>query len=75
MMEKLLAYLVSVIDRRQASKVRHKMGDIIALVFFASLGNADDWVEIEAFAEDTRNFCAITWNFPGVYRHMTRFIG
>lgn len=64
-MEKLLAYLDSVIDRRQASKVRHKMGDIIALVFFASLGNADDWVEIEAFAEAYEEFLREYLELPG----------
>ncbi len=64
-MEKLLAYLESVIDTRQARKVRHKMSDIIALVFFASLGNADDWVEIEAFGEAYEGFLRNYLELPG----------
>jgi len=41
---------------RQAKKVQHKMSDIIALVYFASLSNADDWVEIEVFGHEHREF-------------------
>ena len=38
------------IDSRQAWKIKHLMGDIIAIVFFASLANADDWMSIGLFA-------------------------
>jgi hypothetical protein len=41
-MEKLLSYLTKVTDNRQEKKVRHKMSDIIALVFFAMVSNADE---------------------------------
>lgn len=50
-MKNLLQYLDTVVDNRQKKKVKHKMGDIIAIVFFATLANADDWVEISMFAE------------------------
>ena len=51
-MEELLQYLDTVTDNRQEKKVRHKMRDVIALVFFALLGNADEWVEIEIFGKE-----------------------
>lgn len=55
-MEAILKYLGTVIDNRQARKVMHKMGDIIALVFFAMVANADDWVEIEVFGKEHEGF-------------------
>ena len=55
-MEELLMYTESVSDLRQKRKVRHKMSDIIALVFFASLANADDWVEIAVFGQEHNSF-------------------
>ncbi len=50
-MYEALKMLENVIDERQQHKVLHKMSDIIGLVFFATLGNADDWVEIEMFGK------------------------
>lgn len=41
-MELLLDYISTVPDSRQAKKVRHKIMDIIMVVFFAMLGNTDD---------------------------------
>ena len=38
-------------DYRHPSYVQHLLGDIIMIVFFAVLGNADEWAEIEAFAK------------------------
>ena len=38
-------------DYRHPSYVRHLLGDIIMIVFFAVLGNADEWGEIESFAK------------------------
>ena len=40
----------SVPDYRNQSYVRHQLGDIIMIVFFAILGNANEWGEIESFA-------------------------
>jgi len=45
-----------VTDNRQAKKVKYKMKDIIAQVFFASVGNADDFVEIAVFGEEHEEF-------------------
>ena len=55
-MEDLLKYLNTVTDNRQQKKVYHKMSDIIALVFFAMLANANEWVAIEIFAREHRQF-------------------
>jgi hypothetical protein len=55
-MEALLQYLEMVTDNRQAKKVLHKLKDIILLVFFATIANADDWVEIEVFGKEHKEF-------------------
>ena len=52
-MEELLAWIEFIeenADSRQQSKVRHRLKDIIVIVLFAMLANADDWVEIGIFA-------------------------
>ena len=38
-------------DFRHPSYIRHLVGDIVMIVFFALLGNADEWSEIESFAK------------------------
>ena len=50
-MEELLQWMEFIEDGRQQSKVRHSLRDILVIVLFASLGNADDWVEIGIFAK------------------------
>jgi predicted transposase YbfD/YdcC len=55
-MENLLKYLNMVNDNRQTRKVQHKMSDIIALVFFATLANANEWVAIEIFGREHEEF-------------------
>lgn len=71
-MKKLLEYLDMVTDNRQAKKVKHKMGDIIALVFFAMLANADEWVEIETFGEEHEEFLRKYLELPnGIPSHDT----
>ena len=49
-MKALLEWMEYIEDMRQISKVRHKLKDILVIVLFATLGDADDWVEIEMFA-------------------------
>lgn len=52
-MEELLGWIEFIeetADSRQQSKVRHRLKDIIVIVLFAMLANADDWVEIGIFA-------------------------
>lgn len=38
-------------DYRHPSYVKHPLGDIIMIVFFAVLANANEWCEIEVFAK------------------------
>lgn len=61
-------YVSTVTDCRQEKKVRHKMMDIIMLVFFATLANADDWVEIEVFGKEhedfLRNYLELPYGIP-----------
>lgn len=38
-------------DYRHPSYVKHHLGDILMIVFFAMLGNANEWKEIESFAK------------------------
>ena len=71
-MIKLLEYLSTVTDNRQEKKIRHKMKDIISLVFFAMLGNADEWVEIEIFGKEHEKFLRRYLELPnGIPSHDT----
>ena len=51
LIEKIKGYADTVSDYRHASYVKHLLGDIIMNTFFAILGNADEWGEIESFAK------------------------
>ena len=46
-----IEYIEEAADSRQQRKVRHRLKDIIVIVLFAMLANADDWVEIGIFAK------------------------
>jgi len=71
-MKKVLQYLSTIIDKRQEKKVLHKMSDIIALVFFAMLANADEWVEIEIFGKEHEDFLRRHLELPnGIPSHDT----
>ena len=71
-MEGLLKYLSTVIDKRQEKKVLHKMSDIIAIVFFAMLANADEWTEIEIFGKEHEEFLREYLELPnGIPSHDT----
>ena len=70
--EHLLKYLEQVTDRRQEKKVLYRMSDIIALVFFATVGNADDFVEIEVFGKEHEGFLRRYLELPnGIPSHDT----
>ena len=42
----------NIIDKRQEKKEKHKLNEIIGIAFFATLGNADTFPEIEAFGKE-----------------------
>lgn len=50
-MDELLQWIEYIEDIRQERKVRHPLKDILVIVLFATLANADDWVEIALFDE------------------------
>lgn len=71
-MEALYQYLNTVEDKRQERKVLHKMSDIIALVFFSLLANANEWVEIEIFGKEHEAFLRQYLDLPnGIPSHDT----
>lgn len=71
-MKTLLDYVSTVTDVRQEKKVLHKMMDIIMLVFFAMLANADDWVEMEVFGKEHEDFLRNYLELPnGIPSHDT----
>lgn len=71
-MKAILDYASTVMDVRQEKKVLHKMADIILLVFFATLANADDWVEIEVFGKEHEDFLHNYLELPnGIPSHDT----
>lgn len=49
-MEELLEWMEIIEDVRQQRKVRHNIRDILVIVLFATLANADTWEEIADFA-------------------------
>lgn len=49
-------YIELIEDIRQQTKVKHKLLDIVIIVLFAKLSNADDWEEIEDFAVYNKDF-------------------
>lgn len=56
LIRKIKKHADAVPDYRHPSYVQHLLGDIIMIVFFAVLGNADEWAEIEAFAKVKENW-------------------
>ena len=50
-MEELLEWMDYIEDIRQKRKIKHPLKEILVIVLFRTLANADDWVEMEMFAE------------------------
>ena len=55
-MKELLEWMEYIEDVRQEKKVKHSLKDILVIVLFATLANADDWVEMELFAQSHENY-------------------
>jgi len=65
-------WLSAVIDVRQQAKVKHMMKDIIAIVFFAQLANANEWIEMHLFAVTNEKFLRKHLDLPnGIPSHDT----
>jgi len=71
-MKEAIKFLENVIDIRQKKKVKHKMSDIIAIVFFAQLTRVEGWEEIEYFARRCEDFLREHLELPsGIPSHDT----
>jgi len=71
-MQKIMQWLSFVVDTRQQSKVQHLMKDIIAIVFFAELANANEWIEIYYFGVANEKFLRRYLELPnGIPSHDT----
>ena len=71
-MNNILQWLNSVIDLRQEKKVKHLMKDIIAIVFFAKIANADEWTQIHYFAVEKESYLRKYLELPnGIPSHDT----
>lgn len=55
-MEELLLWMEYIEDVLQEKKVRHSLKDILVIVLFATLANANDWVEMAFFAETYQEY-------------------
>lgn len=55
-MQELLDWMEYIEDIRQQTKVRHSLKDILVIVLFGTLANADDWVEMALFAESYQDY-------------------
>ena len=55
-MQELLEWMEYIEDTHQQTKVRHTLKDILVIVLFATLANADDWVEMALFAENCQDY-------------------
>ncbi len=51
LLQNIKKYADAVPDYRHPTYTRHLLGNIIMIVFFAVLGNANEWGEIESFAK------------------------
>ena len=55
-MTEILRTIELIEDKRQEKKIRHKLLDIVVIVLFAKLANANDWGEVEIFAKSNEEF-------------------
>lgn len=55
-MQELFEWMEYIEDTRQQTKVRHTLKDILVIVLFATLANADDWVEMALFTENCQDY-------------------
>jgi hypothetical protein len=71
-MNNIFQWLNVVIDLRQAKKIKHLMRDIIMIVFFAKIANANEWTEIHYFAVEKEKYLRKYLELPnGIPSHDT----
>lgn len=68
LIKEIQRYADGVHDYRHPSYVKHKLSDIIMIVFFATLANANEWAEIESFAKKKeawlRRYLKLAYGIP-----------
>jgi predicted transposase YbfD/YdcC len=68
----IFQWLNVVVDLRQVKKIKHLMKDIIAIVFFAKIANANEWTEIHYFAVEKETYLKKYLELPnGIPSHDT----
>ena len=72
-LKELLIYITQIEDKRQISKIKHKLNDIVVITLFAMLANIEYWEEIEEFAKMYFKTLKDTWNYQTAYLRMIRF--
>jgi len=71
-MNNIFQWLNVVVDLRQEKKIRHLMKDIIMIVFFAKIANANEWTEIHYFATEKEGYLKKYLELPnGIPSHDT----
>lgn len=71
-MTDILNKLEYIPDPRQQNKVKHSIKNIVGIVLFAMLANANEWTEIEAFAVEYEDVLKKYFDFPhGIPSHDT----
>ena len=50
-LKELLIYITQIEDKQQASKIKHKLSDIVVITLFAMLANVEYWEEIDEFGK------------------------
>ena len=71
-MNNLFEWLRWVVDERDEKKIKHLMKDIIMIVFFAKIANADEWIQIHHFAVEKEQFLRKYLELPnGIPSHDT----
>lgn len=50
-LKEMLIYITQIEDKRQISKIKHKLSDIVVITLFAMLANVEYWEEIEEFGK------------------------
>lgn len=74
-MDKIIAFLLTVKYDREPWKVKHQLSDIVLLIFFARLSGAEYWDEIEEFDQAYEKTLKIVLQLengiPGIPSHDT----
>ena len=61
-------------DPRVVNRCQHRLLDILAIAILAVLSGADDWTDIEVFAETARIGWPSSWNCRAGFLRTTRFV-